>query len=111
MSVCGCVVPDGVLTAAPYRAHPGPEDRHSEEGRPAVLHADVHGLPALLHLPHEVQLWLKLPGCAILPPADSTLPCLLVVHVLGVLATPPRSHLGQENVVCVPLLAKNSARF
>uniref|UniRef100_A0A8D3AZ51 Aryl-hydrocarbon receptor nuclear translocator 2 n=1 Tax=Scophthalmus maximus TaxID=52904 RepID=A0A8D3AZ51_SCOMX len=33
----------------------GPEDGNSEEGGTAVLHEDVHGLPALLHLPHEVR--------------------------------------------------------
>lgn len=36
------------------RAHSGPEDGNSEEGGTAVLHEDVHGLPAVLHLPHEV---------------------------------------------------------
>ena len=36
------------------RAYPGPEDGHSEEGGPAVLHEDVHGLPTLLHLQDEV---------------------------------------------------------
>lgn len=36
------------------RTDSGPEDRDSEEGRTTVLHEDVHGLPALLHLPHEV---------------------------------------------------------
>lgn len=36
------------------RTDSGPEDRDSEEGGTTVLHEDVHGLPALLHLPHEV---------------------------------------------------------
>lgn len=38
------------------RAHSGPEDRDGEERGTAVLHEDVHGLPALLHLPHEVSV-------------------------------------------------------
>lgn len=36
------------------RTDSGPEDRDSEEGGTTVLHEDVHGLPPLLHLPHEV---------------------------------------------------------
>lgn len=36
------------------RTDSGPEDRNSEEGGTAVLNEDVHGLPTLFHLPHEV---------------------------------------------------------
>lgn len=43
-SLCVCV----------NRADSGPEDWNSEEGRTAVLHEDVHGLPPVFHLPHEV---------------------------------------------------------
>lgn len=32
----------------------GPEDGDGEEGGTAVFHEDVHGLTALIHLPHEV---------------------------------------------------------
>lgn len=37
-----------------HRTDFGPEDGDREEGGTAVFHEDVHGLTALVHLPHEV---------------------------------------------------------
>lgn len=37
-----------------YRTDFGPEDGDGEEGGATVFHEDVHGLAALIHLPHEV---------------------------------------------------------
>lgn len=34
----------------------GPEDWDGQEGRAAVIHEDVHGLPEVLHLQDEVCL-------------------------------------------------------
>ncbi|CAF92575.1 unnamed protein product, partial [Tetraodon nigroviridis] len=39
-------------------ANTRPEDGDSEEGRTAVIHEDVYGLSSLLHLPHEVSIFV-----------------------------------------------------